>query len=121
MRAPVGRAGRPSLGAPGPADGTPMAADYGRPAGRRFRPLPTGAWTAARGCGVASIEGAQNARMTEAMYCVDFRRMTVEEVKNREPPPGIDIGVAQTPEDCDHTSIRSAVMGTPPTREIDDR
>jgi hypothetical protein len=57
--------------------------------------------------------------MTDTMYRFDFRRMTVEEVEDPKPPPGIGIGVAQTPSDA-NAGITFSVMGTPPMRASDE-
>jgi hypothetical protein len=58
--------------------------------------------------------------MTDTMYRFDFRRMTVEDVEDPKPPPGIGIGIVQAPPQQDNASITFSVMGTPPMQDVDE-
>lgn len=55
--------------------------------------------------------------MTQAMYLLDFRRMTVEEIENPEPPPGFRSGTMPAADDPRNAGVTFAVLGSPASRD----
>lgn len=53
--------------------------------------------------------------MQEAMYSLDFRRMSVDRIDHPQPPAGIDTGVLEVPEAVRSTEITFAVCGSEST------
>jgi hypothetical protein len=58
--------------------------------------------------------------MTDPMYLLDFRRMTVEKIDDPKPPPGFRSGVLEPPTDSRNVGITFAALGSPPRRADDD-
>jgi hypothetical protein len=55
--------------------------------------------------------------MTESIYLLDFRRMTVEKIADPKSPGGIDAGAPALPEGTRQAGITFTVGGSEPVPE----